>query len=180
MDAVSLLRPRLYSRGVVHLDFAALAAQGLVNYCLDVDNTLALHLSWEPAPGVPEALRRAREEGHIRNLCLVSNVIWGRRKLERLAHLARRLDIPHHCGALLWHRKPSPVPFRRAMACMGSTPDNTVVVGDQIFTDILGGNRLGLYTVLVQPLGPDHWTTFFSARRRREQALLRQFGMTPV
>jgi predicted HAD superfamily phosphohydrolase YqeG len=35
---------------------------------------------------------------------------------------------------------------------MGTAPDNTAVVGDQIFTDIFGGNKLGLYTVLVDPI----------------------------
>lgn len=172
------LCPDHYCRGIQDLDFAHLARLGRVHVCLDLDNTLALRDSWEPAAGVVEALQRARAEGHVRDFCLVSNVIWGRRRLARLEHFARVLDIPHFFPAMLWYRKPSPRPFREAMKLMGATPETTAIVGDQIFTDIAGGKRLGLYTVLVQPLGPDHWTTFWSARRRREVAILERFGMT--
>ena len=172
------LCPDLYCRGLRELDFSVLARQGRVHVCLDLDNTIALRESLEPAEGVAEALREARRQGHVRSFCLVSNVIWGRRRLRRLEHFSRLLDIPLYYAAMLWNRKPSPRPFREAMRLMGSTPETTAIVGDQIFTDVAGGKRLGLFAVLVQPLGPDHWTTFWSARRLREVEILKRFGVT--
>jgi predicted HAD superfamily phosphohydrolase YqeG len=43
-------------------------------------------------------------------------------------------------------------PFHKAMKQMELTPEQTIVVGDQMLTDVYGGNRLGLYTVLVLPI----------------------------
>jgi hypothetical protein len=172
------LCPDHYCRSLRELDFSLLARQGRVHVCLDLDNTIALRESLEPAEGIPEALARARREGHVEAFCLVSNIIWGRHRRQRLEHFARILDIPHYYGALIWNRKPSARPFREAMRMMGSEPRTTAIVGDQIFTDVAGGKRLGLYTVLVQPLGPDHWTTFWSGRRRQEIAILESSGMS--
>ncbi len=59
---------------------------------------------------------------------------------------------------------------------MNSQPENTAIIGDQIFTDVLGGKRLGLYTILVRPLGEDHWTTRLTGRRRREIRILKRLG----
>ena len=48
--------------------------------------------------------------------------------------------------------KPFPRAFRSALSALGASVKNTLVIGDQIFTDILGGNRIGLYTILVDPI----------------------------
>lgn len=173
------LRPDLYLDRLDQLDFSRLAAGGRVHVCLDLDNTLALRDAWEPAEGVAEHLARARREGHVEAFCLVSNVIWGRGREARVAHFARLLGLEHHVAAMFWDRKPSPKPFLRAMERMGATPGSTAVVGDQLFTDVAGGRRLGLYTVLVKPLGPDHWTTLLSTRRRQEARILRALGLIP-
>ncbi len=62
-------------------------------------------------------------------------------------HLAAALGLPAVTGAL----KPRRGALRRALSVMGTAPETTALVGDQLFTDILGGNRLGLYTILVRP-----------------------------
>ncbi|NMA92200.1 MAG: HAD hydrolase-like protein, partial [Firmicutes bacterium] len=62
--------------------------------------------------------------------------------------LAGELGIP----AIWYAIKPRRGAFRRAIKEMGLRPGQVAVIGDQIFTDILGGNRLGLYTILVTPL----------------------------
>lgn len=173
-----MLEPRLWISSLCQLDFEALAARGIGYYCLDVDNTLARQDDWNPYPGVVEHLEQARCRGHLRDACLISNVIFGPRRLARLRHLGRLLGIEHVYGAHFWDRKPGPRAFRWALARMGSEPASTAMVGDQLYTDILGGNRLGLFTVLVDPLGEDHWTTRLLGRRRRQNRLLGQMGIT--
>lgn len=171
------LRPALWVPSLCQLDFSALATRGIRYYCLDVDNTLARQDDWQLSPGVSEHLLRARAEGHLQDACLVSNVIFGPNRLRRLRHLARELGVEHVYGAHFWDRKPGPRAFRWAMARMGSEPSRTAMVGDQLFTDILGGNRLGMFTVLVDPLGPDHWTTRWLGRRKRQNQVLSQLGI---
>ena len=71
------------------------------------------------------------------------------RKPGRPHGFAQKLDIPciGHAG------KPKREGFFRAMERMGVTPDQTVMVGDQIFTDVLGANRSGVLAVMVEPMG---------------------------
>lgn len=77
-------------------------------------------------------------------ICIVSNT----RYPGRLRRLAEKLQVPFVKGRL----KPRKSAFRPALELLGVAPERAAVIGDQIFTDILGGNRLGLYTILVRPL----------------------------
>ena len=64
---------------------------------------------------------------------------------------------------------------------MNSQPEETVFVGDQIFTDIVGANRLGFYTIwLMDRMSADHWTTKMTGRRKKEDKIrevLKQRGL---
>ena len=167
-------RPDLVVPRVLDIDFEQWGHP--VFLILDVDNTIARLHSANLEQGVVERLASLRDRGVIRDLALVSNVPfgWGRgRRVHRFAEILGAHAVL--AGAL--HLKPSPRPFREALRCMGADPSCTVVVGDQVFTDIRGGNRLGLTTVLVRPLGPDHWTTRWLGRRRRESILLSAMGL---
>ena len=92
----------------------------------------------------------------------------------RLKHLAEKLQVPFVKGRL----KPRKSAFRPALELMNVSPDRVAVIGDQIFTDILGGNRLGLYTILVRPLSRRE---FFGTRISRvfEKAILRALEGRP-
>jgi len=64
--------------------------------------------------------------------------------------------------------KPRTGAFRKAMKTLGTNVENTAVIGDQIFTDVLGGNRMKLFTVLVVPLeGREFWWTTFVRKIER-------------
>jgi hypothetical protein len=66
------------------------------------------------------------------------------------------------------------------MAMMGTTPAQTAMIGDQLLTDILGGNRLGLYTILVTPIGTQEFPTTRLINRVIERLLLRLLGLSPA
>ncbi len=70
------------------------------------------------------------------------------RKPGRAQHFAEQLGIPYQGHS----RTPSTAGYRRAMERMGVTREQTAIVGDQIFTDVLGGNRAGVSTILVEPI----------------------------
>ncbi len=170
--------PDLLVPSFLDVPFEALAARGVVNYCLDLDNTLALQTSYEPAPGVLDTLRAARAAGYVQGVCLISNTIWGQRRVDRLAHMAKLLDIELFYAARLHDRKPFSASYRWALKMLGVEARHTATVGDQIFSDIVGGNRMGLFTILVPQLGPDHWTTAIIGRRRRERIVLNHYGLS--
>lgn len=133
--------PDLYYTDVHAIDLADLASRGIRVLLVDLDNTLLPRDTNVMTPELRAWARRVAEREF--RVCLVSNN-WH----ERVSRVADELGFALVPKAL----KPLPYAFRRAMRLMDAEPRETAVIGDQLFTDVLGGNALGLLTVLVQPL----------------------------
>ncbi|MGQ3397489.1 YqeG family HAD IIIA-type phosphatase [Staphylococcus aureus] len=89
----------------------------------------------------------------------------------RVASFSQHLDIDFIFKA----RKPMGKAFDKAITKMNIRPDQTVVIGDQMLTDVFGGNRRGLYTIMVVPVKrTDGFITKFN--RLIERRLLRHFS----
>lgn len=136
-----LLTPTWVVASVKDVDPAVLKAQGLTAIITDLDNTLVPWRKYEIAPEVIEWLAKLEVEGI--KICIASNTLH----TERLQQLADTLGIPFVDRV----RKPTIGGFLRSMKEMESNFQNTAVFGDQIFTDVLAGNRLGLRTILLRP-----------------------------
>ena len=162
---------------ILEVPFDRLADLGIEHFIFDVDNTLLPQFSQTVPEAVIEKLREARQRGWIRRACLLSNAMFGSERHLRLERIGGQLGIPDLFAADFWSRKPHPVGFYWALERMRSTPRNTAIVGDQMYSDIVGGNRMGLYTVMVTPTGPDHWSTGLVMRRLREWWVLRHYGV---
>jgi HAD superfamily phosphatase (TIGR01668 family) len=156
---VGLLKPDLMVNSVTEVDPAALVAIGIEGVILDLDNTLVLWHREEMADHIVEWLERVREAGL--KICILSNSVLSKRS----DRIAERLGCPNVRQA----RKPSRSGFRRAIAAMQTTPHTTAMIGDQMFTDILGGNRMGVFTIMVEFV----YTRYIS--RPPERLLLRYF-----
>jgi len=137
----SLLYPELYVPSLFDIDLEALRKKGINSLIIDLDNTIMPRGARRPEQAVEEWLSRVREQGF--RLCIVSNS-----RDSSVRELTHRLGVPVIIRAV----KPRRRPFVRALELMGATREETAVIGDQIFTDVLGGNRLGLYTILIDPL----------------------------
>ena len=156
------LRPDMFVDSIYAIDLERLRRRGVKALILDIDNTLA---GWN-GPAEPTAvawLQDVRRQGF--SVCLVSNA-----RTERVRRFAEVVKLP----AVARARKPTPSGFRRALATLGTTPAETAMIGDQLFTDILGGNFLGLLTVLVVPMGARE---FFGTRlsRAAERMVMRNW-----
>lgn len=136
------LRPSSQVPSVYDIDLTALRARGIRGVILDLDNTIVPWGAREVGPRLPAWIAAAQSADL--QLCIVSNNMGS-----RVRTIAARLGLPIVVGAL----KPRRRALRRALSVMGTTPEATALVGDQLFTDILGGNRLGLHTILVRPQG---------------------------
>lgn len=148
-----LLVPDLYVASIFDLDLERLRRHGLRGFILDLDNTLVEWGYPEPTEPLRRWVERLRAAGF--RACIVSN-----NSPSRVQAFARSLSVPGIDKAV----KPRRGAYRRAMALMGTGAAETAVVGDQVFTDILGGKRLGLYTVLVAPVSR---TEFLGTRLTR-------------
>lgn len=148
------LIPTRYVPSILALDPGALATEGIRGLILDLDNTVVAWNASAPTEAVRQWVGRVREAG-VR-ACIVSNNFSGRTQA-----IGRVLDVPVVAAAV----KPIPWGFRRAMALMGTRPEQTALIGDQVFTDILGGNLLGVRTILVEPLSEQEFPTTRLVRR---------------
>lgn len=120
----------------------SLKQQGIQAVLLDLDNTL---VPWQKVD-VPETVRQwieAMKSAGLR-LCLVSNT----RRRRRLETLAKELGVAYVPKAF----KPRRYGLRQALEQLQATPQQAVMIGDQIFTDVWGGNRMGMRTILVLPM----------------------------
>jgi len=139
---MNLLCPKMYVPALAEVDLDSLKAQGIEAIMLDLDNTI---LPWKDHDVPEQSLKWIRSAIACgMKLCIVSNT----HNPKRLRKIADGLGIP----CLYRLAKPRKKGLKEAMAMMNSTPETTAIIGDQIFTDILGGNRLRVLTVLVKPM----------------------------
>ena len=134
--------PDEYLDSTYLIDFEALYKNGYRGVIFDIDNTLVPH--GEPADERAEALfKRLKNTGF--QCCLLSN-----NQYERVSSFNRNIQVHFIENA----HKPSRKNYRKAMELMGTTLENTVFVGDQLFTDVYGAKRTGIYNILVKPIHP--------------------------
>ena len=129
---------------------------------LDIDNTLS---DWnsDPESSVINWLETMKRNDI--KLCLVSN-----NKKTRVEKVGAMLSIHAIHSAL----KPRRRAFISALTLMGVKAAETAVMGDQIFTDVYGGNRLNMYTIYVRPIS-ERETAFIKMKRPFEKFILAKF-----
>lgn len=158
---MGLFEPDKYFSSLASIDVEwDLARLHIRNVLIDIDNTIRRRDNDEVPPAVRSWLRSARQKGI--KLCLLSNNFH-----ENVYELARELDLPIVAKAL----KPLPFGFRRALEVVGGTSEDTVMVGDQLFTDIVGSHLLGMKGYLVRPLVDADLAHTLLARRVEERIL---------
>ena len=134
--------PRGVYPSVTQIRPEALAARGIRLVLADLDNTLVPYKETEPTRAVRTWKDALAAEGIT--LFLLSNS----RKPGRAQNFAQALGVPFQGRS----GKPRRRGYLQAMERMGCTPAQTVMVGDQIFTDVLGANRSGVTPLLVKPI----------------------------
>jgi uncharacterized protein len=144
-----LLLPDISLNNIFEIDIDQLEKQGIRGIITDMDNTLVPWSDRNVYPRLAEWFADLKARGF--KLIIVSN-----NSKDRGTQLAQELDIP----AIWYAIKPRRRAFRTALQIMSLSPEQVAVVGDQVLTDVLGGNRLGLYTILVTPISEKEfiWT----------------------
>lgn len=139
---MAFLEPDRYFARISRIDIERdLLALGYRYVLLDVDNTILTRDTHEVPRDVGAWLARARDAGIA--FCLVSNN-WH----EGVYRLARRLSLPIVAKAV----KPLPPAFLIALKKLEAKRSETVVVGDQLVTDVMGAHLLGMKAYLLAPL----------------------------
>lgn len=125
------------------ISFRQLYAEGIRGVIFDIDNTLVPH-------GGPADERAKKLFSDLRGMgmetCLLSN-----NKEPRVASFARAVGGSHY---IYKGNKPGIRGYQQAMELMGTDTNDTVFVGDQLFTDVWGARRAGIHSILVKPIHP--------------------------
>lgn len=159
-----LLRPREVLESIASITPSYLQGRGLRGLLLDLDNTLIPYGSYEDRAEVLTWAAELRREGV--QLYLLSNATEKRARfwLEKLG-----FEGVGMAG------KPFQRGYRQALRQMGLDAEQVGMVGDQLFTDVLGGNIAGLYTIMVHPL-VNNALPHTRLARYAERAVLRRYG----
>lgn len=147
---MGLFSPTRYVSRVERIDLDELWAQGKRAILLDRDNTLVPRDRATAPDSVAAWLDRARAMGF--KLCMVSNN-WHRDQVMRSAGELGLEAISHAM-------KPAPFALRAGLRRIGAAPEEAVIIGDQLYTDVWSGNLAGVDSILVKPqTTEDLWYT---------------------
>lgn len=138
---LKLFCPDLYIENIYKLNLNYLKQKKIRGILIDIDNTL---LPWNSADIDDKLINwvnLCKEEGFL--LCIISN-----NTASRIRVCANKLGIPAVSGCY----KPLKRAFKEGLNILGTKPEETAAIGDQIFTDILGAKRSGLFAILVKPI----------------------------
>lgn len=136
------LYPGEYLDSTYQIDFDKLYQQGYRGIIFDIDNTLVPH-------GAPADQRAIALFGHLKEIGF-SCMLLSNNKEPRVKMFNDAVQASYIFKA----GKPKPSGYRKALTQMGTTAENTIFIGDQIFTDVCGANLAGIRTILVRPIHP--------------------------
>ncbi len=158
-----LLRPDLCFNGVADISFDKLLEKEVKYILLDLDNTL-INMYRELEGKIIEWVNLAKKKGF--QLYILSNT----NKIDKVSTVATKLDIPYIHSA----RKPFKKGFKKAIKEFNIEPKYTAMVGDQLFTDVIGGNVMNMISIYVNPISKkEHWYT--SWKRPIEACFLKKY-----
>ncbi len=155
--------PQLQVDTIYQIDLHELKKNGIKGIITDLDNTLVGAREPNSNPQLMEWIKLVDSLGF--KVVIVSN----NNKL-RVAAFSDPIKLPFISRA----QKPFNKSFIKALQMLNLKADETVVIGDQLLTDVLGGNRLGLYTILVTPFSLADESFFTKINRRVERYICKK------
>ncbi len=158
-----ILYPNAHFNNVREITINFLQNNKINALILDVDNTL-IDYDKNLSPDTVEWAENLKKNKI--KLYILSNT----NKKEKVKAVANKLHIEY----VYFAKKPMKTGFKKVQKILNEDPQNIGVVGDQIFTDVVGGNRCKMFTILVEPIAEkDIWITLI--KRPIENAIKKRY-----
>ncbi len=161
-----MFKPKIKLDRVTDITVDILKKYNINSLILDVDNTLSTHHGQVLTEGLTAWLFKMRSKG-------IKMTVLSNSTSKRLEPFAKKIGLDYISLGL----KPLPFGYLRAIKRLGSKRKETAIVGDQIFTDVLGGNLVGVKTVLLTPIKPES-SLRFRIKRKIEAFLIKKLKIT--
>lgn len=160
--------PDEHVKSILDIHPEDLKKRGIKGIITDLDNTL---VEWDRPNATPELIKWFEQ---IKKHNILVTIVSNNNEI-RVKEFADPLKIPFVFQA----RKPLVRAFNKALSQMGIKKEEAVVIGDQLLTDVLGGNRSGFHTILVVPVAQTDgfFTKFNRFAERRILNWFRKKGM---
>lgn len=136
--------PDMYQKSIYHIDYDKLVDNGIKCLLLDLDNTCVPYKDKEPNKRLVELIETLKDMGF--KLIIFSNATK-----KRIAPFKKVLNV----DCLARAKKPSKSSFLKVLKLFNYNLSDIAIIGDQLYKDILGGNRVGIKTILVNPMSKD-------------------------
>lgn len=136
--------PDMYQKSIYHIDYDKLKEDGIKCLLFDLDNTCVPYKDREPNKKLKELFDNLRDDGF-------KVIIFSNASKKRLIPFKKYLNVD--CSAS--SKKPLRGKFIKIISMFKFDLSEVAIIGDQLFTDILGGNKVGIKTVLVNPMSLD-------------------------
>lgn len=158
-----LLKPNVKLDGITDITVELLNKFNIKALLLDVDNTMSTHHGTVLTDGLLEWIDKMQQNG-------IKLMVLSNSKRARIEPFAARINLPF----ISLGCKPLPTGYLRGVKALGEKRKNVAIVGDQIFTDILGGSVVGVKKILLTPIKPeDGWS--FKLRRALEKKVIKLY-----
>lgn len=159
------LKPKIKLEKVTDISIEILNKYGIKALILDVDNTLSTHHGQVLTEGLSEWLDLMRKND-------IKMTVLSNSNSKRLTPFAQKIGLDFISLGL----KPLPFGYLRALKRLGTNKKETAIVGDQLFTDTMGGNFVGVITILLTPIKPET-SLRFRMKRRVERFLIKKLNI---
>ena len=144
-----ILYPNAHFKNVRKIELGFLKENNINALILDVDNTLIDYDKNLPNETIDWA-------NNLKKNSIKLYILSNSNKKEKVRTVAEKLGIEY----MYFAKKPLKLGFKKVQDILKEKPENIAVVGDQIFTDVVGGNRCKMFTILVEPIAEkDIWIT---------------------
>jgi len=160
--------PDMYQKSIYHIDYDKLKEDGVKCLLFDLDNTCVPFKDVEPNKKLKELFETLKDMDF-------KVVIFSNASKKRILPFKNGLNVD--CSAK--SRKPSTKKLLSVMSILGYGLSDTVIIGDQLYTDILCGNRAGIKTILVNPMSKDDllFTKLFRFLERKKFKKFAKMGI---
>lgn len=157
-----LLKPKMQVKKITDITIQMLKENNIKAIILDSDNTL-ITLDKEPLEGIQEWIKEIKQSNI--KICIASNSI----KKKKVEKVANYLEIPYTFFSI----KPTKLGLKRAKKILQEeNNENIAEIGDQLFTDVLGANRMKMFSILTEPISEEK-VKLNNLKRKLEKIILK-------
>ena len=133
--------PDIYQKSIYTIDYSKLLSRGIKCLLFDLDNTVIASTEKKPSQKAKDLFVSLKQKGF-------KVIIFSNSPKIRVKQFQNFFEIDCYSNA----RKPHPGKFRKLLKAYNYNINEVAIIGDQLLTDVVGGNKIGITTILVNPL----------------------------